>query len=87
MLIGCDYVVCHGMNNPAGLANDAGSKYANARELASGRMVANRGIEIGEEIYWCYGSLYWSRWGTRLPLYPSKTGEDGAEEGEGEEGG
>ena len=38
MLIGNDYVVCYGINNPAGLANDAGSKHANVRELASGRI-------------------------------------------------
>ena len=44
------------------------------------------GIEIGEEIYWCYGSLYWGGWGTRLPLYPDKTDEAGAQEGEGEDG-
>ena len=50
-------------------------------------MIANRGIETGEEIYWCYGSFYWRRWKPRLPLYPDKEGEDRAEEGEGEEGG
>ena len=27
------------------------------------------------------------KWKPRLPLYPDKEGEDGAEEGEGEEGG
>ena len=42
MQIGSDYVLCYGVNNPAGLANDAGSKYANVRELASGRMIASR---------------------------------------------
>ena len=87
MQIGSDYVLCYGVNNPAGLANDAGSRYANVRELASGRMIANRGIETGEEIYWCYGSFYWRRWKPRLPLYPGEEGEDGAEEGEGGEGG
>ena len=81
MLIGNDYVVCYGTNNPAGLANDAGSKYANVREMASGRMHATRGIEVGEEIYWCYGNVYWSRWKPRLPLYPDEGDES---EGEGE---
>ena len=85
MLIANEYVVCHGGNNPAGKANDAGSKYANVRELASGRMVAIRGIEIGEEIYWCYGRHYWRRWGPRLKLYPDDE-EASDDEGEGEGG-
>ena len=86
-LIGNDYVVCYGNNNPAGLANDAGSKYANVREMASGRMHATRGIEVGEEIYWCYGNVYWSRWKPRLPLHPEEGDENDGEGEAVEEGG
>ena len=31
-------------------------------------MAATRHIEIGEEIYWCYGRAYWRRWAPRLAL-------------------
>ena len=86
MLIANEYIVCYGCNNPAGKANDAGSKHANVRELASGRMIANRGIETGEEIYWCYGRHYWRKWGPRLKLYPDDD-EDTDDEGDGEGGG
>ena len=45
-------------------------------------MEAIRYIEIGEEIYWCYGSKYWSRWKPRLPL-PRATGGNGGAGGPG----
>ena len=41
-------------------------------------MEAIRYIEIGEEIYWCYGSKYWSRWKPRLPLPRAIEGGGGA---------
>ena len=62
------YIVSYGCNNPAGLANDAGDYHRNVTSGGGGKMEAIRYIEIGEEIYWCYGSKYWGRGKPRLPL-------------------
>ena len=76
MVVDGHYIVSYGCNNPAGLANDAGEYHRNVTSGGGGRMEAIRYIEIGEEIYWCYGSKYWSRWKPRLPL-PRATGGNG----------
>ena len=68
MEVGGHYIVSYGCNNPVGLANDAGDEHANVTGEGGGRMAATRHIEIGEEIYWCYGRAYWRRWAPRLAL-------------------
>ena len=89
MEVGGRYIVSYGCNNPAGLANDAGDEHANVVGEGGGRMAATRHIEIGEEIYWCYGRAYWRRWAPRLTL-PTARGraEDagGAGQGRGQGG-
>ena len=69
--LGGHYYDAYNKQNPAGLANDAGGAHTNAKCNGSGRMIANKVIEAGEEIYWCYGNAYWRVWGPRAVL-PAK---------------
>ena len=68
MLVGKHYYNAYQKNNPAGLANDAGSKHANATCNNAGTIRVKKRISKGDEIYFCYHQDYWRRWGPRLPL-------------------
>ena len=75
MRIGRYYYNAYGLRNPAGLINDAGYKHANTQCNKVGRIVATKGINEGDELYWCYHQEYWRTWGPRAWL-PTREEEE-----------
>ena len=49
-------------DNPAHMLNDAGPQHANAACKEGGEVRAKTAISMGQELFWCYGALYWKYW-------------------------